>query len=166
VLHERTCFFTLFNVQTNQGGQYRVLITNAAFTALSIGAFFTLTVLPDANTNGLPDNWETAYGVTDSLEDADGDGMNNLQEYIAGTNPTNASSYLKIDQMTASGANTLQFIALSNKTYTVEFTEALGSGAWTRLADIFAHATNRTERVIDPGPCDRRYYRLVTPRQM
>ena len=46
---------------------------------------------PDADKDGLPDWWETLYGlnpnVADSHVDSDGDGRTNLEEYNAGTNP-------------------------------------------------------------------------------
>jgi hypothetical protein len=50
----------------------------------------------DTNHNGLPDGWEAIYSTPDPNGDADGDGANNLEEYRAGTNPTNALSWLRI----------------------------------------------------------------------
>ena len=44
----------------------------------------------------MPDTWEAAYSITDPNGDADGDGQSNLQEYGAGTDPTNSSSLLRI----------------------------------------------------------------------
>jgi Bacterial TSP3 repeat len=45
----------------------------------------------------LPTYWTQQYGLSkDGTIDSDGDGMNNFQEYIAGTNPTNAASVLKM----------------------------------------------------------------------
>jgi enediyne biosynthesis protein E4 len=163
VQEERTCFFTLFNIQTNQGGVYRVVITNAASPALSVGANFTITVLPDMNANGLPDAWESTYSVTNAADDADGDRVSNLQEYIAGTDPTNAFSYLKLEQVRFPGSNTLQFIAVSNKTYAVEFTEALEGNGWTRAADFAARATNRIASFNTLTTNEHRFYRVVTP---
>jgi hypothetical protein len=52
---------------------------------------------PDANGNGLPDAWEAMYGVSNPYADDDGDGRNNLEEYMANTNPTNAASSIRIE---------------------------------------------------------------------
>jgi hypothetical protein len=45
----------------------------------------------DADNDGIPDTWEIANGLKinqdDTLLDLDGDGLNNLQEYNAGSNP-------------------------------------------------------------------------------
>jgi hypothetical protein len=116
----------------------------------------------------VPDNWETAFGLdpdsgSDRDLDADGDGMFNWQEYVAGTDPTNALSYLKIDSVSLTGEASVTFGAISNRTYTVEYTDDLGPGEWSRLADVAARNVNRAETVIDPGFATNRIYRLVTP---
>jgi hypothetical protein len=41
----------------------------------------------DGNSNGLPDQWEATHSVASATEDADNDGLTNLQEYQTGTNP-------------------------------------------------------------------------------
>jgi hypothetical protein len=90
--------------------------------------------------------------------------MSNQAEYVAGTDPTNAASYLKITSITAGAGATLTFGAVSNKTYTIQYTERLGGGGvWTRLKDVFARTTNRTETVFDPNFTTNRYYRVATP---
>ncbi len=54
----------------------------------------------DTDGDGMTDGWEVQYGfqvvANDAADDSDGDGMSNIQEYIAGTNPTNSQSSLKI----------------------------------------------------------------------
>ncbi len=50
----------------------------------------------DWDADGMPDDWELAYGfaptVDDSLLDGDGDGLTNLEEYQRGTDPNNPDS--------------------------------------------------------------------------
>ena len=172
VLAEKKAFFTLNNVQTSNGGQYRVVITNAALPALSLSATCTLTVLPDADGDGLPDAWETANGLNaaaaaDALLDSDGDGQSNLAEYRSGTSPTNAASLLKLESLAhANGEATVRFNAVSNQTYTVEWCAQPGGVAWSKLADVVARPNNRTETVTDgSASAAARFYRVVTPRQ-
>jgi len=110
----------------------------------------------------LPDSWEIAYGLdpnnpNDANIDSDGDTMTNLQEYIAGTNPRNAQSYLKIDRLAVSGVATLRFVAVSNKTYSVQYKNSLAETVWQRLANVAARSTNRVEAVTDPDLVLRRY---------
>ena len=52
---------------------------------------------PDADDDGAPDWWEALYGFdpadpSDAALDADGDGLSNLAEFLAGTNPLLADS--------------------------------------------------------------------------
>jgi hypothetical protein len=54
---------------------------------------------PPTNTtsHGIPFSWLSSYGITNTsdsveTENPDGDSLNNLQEYIAGTDPTNRNS--------------------------------------------------------------------------
>jgi hypothetical protein len=56
-------------------------------------------------------------------------------------------------------------VAISNKTYTVQYRNALGDSPWNWLTDVVATATNRLETIIDTGAASGRYYRLVTPLQ-
>ncbi len=67
----------------------------------------------------LPFLWAQLYQLpTDGSVDTDGDGMNNWQEWVAGTNPTNASSVLKIlNPATESSGLTVSWESVSGKTY-------------------------------------------------
>jgi hypothetical protein len=79
----------------------------------------------DLDHNGLPDSWELAFGVSDPNADGDGDGLNNLQEYLANTNPTNTASVLKIVSMApdANGHFTLTWSAVGGTRYRVSYND-------------------------------------------
>lgn len=123
----------------------------------------------DSDSDGVPDLWELEHGldflVADGNRDPDGDGLDNLQEYTAGTDPTNGLSYLKVNQIIGGlGVTAIEFLAVSNKTYTVQWKESLTAGRWSKMADVGARNTNRMETTLDPYPQTRgRVYRLVTP---
>src|SRR5206468_1730969 len=92
VTSEPISFLTLTNIQTNQAGTYRVVIKNAANPPGLVSSNALLTVLPDSDGDGLPDEWEIAHGLnafdaTDATLDLDGDGVTGLDEYRSGTDP-------------------------------------------------------------------------------
>jgi hypothetical protein len=91
--------------------------------------------------------------------------VRNGDEYIAGTDPTNATSYLKIDALAIGNSATLRFNAASNRSYSVQYTDRLRGGTWQKLADVVAKTTAHSETVIDPGYTTNRFYRVVVPRQ-
>ena len=92
----------------------------------------------DSNGNGIADSWETIYfaGVSNvnPLADADSDGQNNRNEYLAGTNPTNAASVFKASQFTATNGFTLRWPVVSGRSYRVLTTSSLVPGIWTPAA--------------------------------
>jgi hypothetical protein len=160
----------LTNVQpADSGSRFECVVTNAANRAGSISSPASLTVLTDGDGDRLPDGWESAHGLNpfnpaDASLDLDGDGVRNRDEYAAGTDPADPSSYPKVDRIDASGSPTLQFLAISNKTYSVQFTDALGASLWLKLGDVCARPTNRLGTVADTNPASAsRFYRLVTP---
>jgi len=165
-------FFILANAHPTNGATWRVIVRNLARNIPSgENRTFNLTVLPDSDGDGLPDAWETTYPTAASgAEDTDLDGLTNLQEYRAGTDPTNALSYLRVDTIAlASESNlvSLRFLATSNKTYTIQHRNAVDGAAWNRLADVLAAPTNRVVEIIDtngPATNPQGYYRLATPR--
>ena len=131
----------------------------------------TASPLLDTDADGLPDVWESANGLNPkdasgnngASGDPDGDGRTNLQEFRAGTNPTNSSSVMRFETVTAGAQIVFSFRAASNKSYTVEFTPALGGFPWVALTNIVSHPTNRTVLIADAAVSSNRFYRLVTP---
>ena len=70
----------------------------------------------------------------------------------------------RIDEIHVGASAMPKFNAMSNKSYTVQFTPTLNSNGWTKLVDVITRATNRVETIFDPAPATNRFYRLVTPR--
>ena len=160
----------LTNVQlADSGYRFECVVTNLLNRSGVFSTSAYLTVQADGDGDRLPDDWESAYGLNpasagDATLDRDGDGVSNQDEYLAGTNPADPLSYLKIDAIRADHPTTLEFFAVSNKTYTVQFKESLSAPTWSRLADIRARSTNRVEIVTNSVPESAlRIYRLATP---
>lgn len=126
---------------------------------------------PDSDGDGIPDSWELAYGMNptnsaDASMDADGDRMSNLNEYRAGTNPTNAMSRLAASISAPTGnAVGVQFDAVSNRSYTVQFRTSFSTGAWLRLQDVPAAGSNRTVELTNGLSDPSRFFRVVTPQE-
>ncbi len=116
---------TLDAALTVAGDYYRVIITpndgktnGAPFTTASV------LVPADADGNGINDDWEVQYfghiGI-DPNADPDGDGFSNLQEFLAGTDPTNAASALRITEIDADGDDVrIAWSAVGGKNYVVQ----------------------------------------------
>jgi hypothetical protein len=170
-VNSRTDFFTFAaNTAPFTTNQYRVIVRNLANQGTLANSLAVIVTLPDNDQDGIPDSYEAAIGlntnsVADALDDLDSDGMKNLHEYQAGTDPADPSSYLKIDQSTTPGLTILQVAAVSNRTYTVQYIDALGGNSWTALASLVARATNRVEEVPDQSWTSNRFYRVVLPAQ-
>jgi subtilisin family serine protease len=69
----------------------------------------TITVIPDADADGIDDDWEAFYGVTDPAADNDGDSLTNMEEYLASSNPVDAAPIVSI----LSPSNNASFDTLS-----------------------------------------------------
>lgn len=160
-------FYTVTNVTGSN--RYDVILSNPGRALGLQSATAFVAPIPDGDHDGMPDSWESQYGFDsgdplDAAADFDGDTMTNLAEYIAGTDPTDNQSYLYVELLDASAR--LQFMAVSNKTYTLQVRESLTAGNWSVLRHLNAAATNRLLEVLDPGPgASSRFYQLITPKQ-
>jgi hypothetical protein len=123
----------------------------------------------DSDGDGLPDVWEQQNGtfpfIPDANEDPDHDGLTNWQEYLAGTHPNDPASVLRFSRIFVESGNViLQFLAISNHTYSLVYKPALELAQWLKLMDVPASATNRFVNSTNSVPGeDKRFYRLVTP---
>jgi hypothetical protein len=119
----------------------------------------------DGDGDGLADDWERANGLNpndrgDALTDNDGDGLSNLFEYLAGTNPRDELDYLSLVAERSALEVVIRFQAVPGRSYTVEFSDDLGSGSWRTLARLPANSVLSTARVADSGLGAGRFYRL------
>ena len=159
--------YTLSNPQLSNEGPYRVVITN------SLGAVTSsvVTLVIDSDLDGMPDAFELAYGLNprlagDASGDLDGDGVSNYQEYLAGTNPTNAASFLKLtsDGLAPDGSIILRFTAVSNRSYSILSKPTINAGTWLSISNILGVPADRIVIITNSVPGGgQRYYRLVTP---
>jgi hypothetical protein len=168
ILTNDTGVLVLTNVQSSH--YIRVTATNLASGPFGVaGINVPLTVLADADRDGMADQWETNYpgfstnNAGDALLDFDGDGLNNREEYIAATDPTDPGSVLRITIGLTNGG-VLQFVAQSNIAYSVEYRTNLNSATWNHLTNINGQLQTRVVPIAVPDPrMGEHYYRVVTP---
>lgn len=135
-------------VMFNAAGLYSLRLI-ADDGQLKIASDMTVTVYAT-----LFDAWAASYGLTgnDALPgaDPDGDGLSNMQEFLAGTDPTNSASALKITSIITVGSDLLLTWTTSlDKTTSLQSAVSVSSA----FNDVFT-ATNTTGSVtnyLDPG---------------
>ena len=122
----------------------KLVITNACGHFIHAGGTVSITmtnVSPnlDADGDGIPNGSDLdAFDPADAGNDPDGDGFTNLQEFQAGTNPTNSASFLGITGIVTEGNNIrITWMTGPNKTNALERTAgAAGSFATNNFAAI------------------------------
>ena len=127
----------------------------------------------DTDGDGIPDVWMTAkFGhptgsagdKSRASDDRDGDGMTNLQEFRAGTDPLNSTSVFRLATPSTAGADKLLSLSgLTGITYRIDYADDLSAAnPWHTLADQIP-GTGSTIPVTDPGAAAllQRFYRAV-----
>lgn len=123
----------------------------------------------DNDGDGMPDAWEILHGldprVADAAADTDRDGLDNLSEYRAGTDPADARSGLSLRaSVLPDGVTEIGFPAVAGHSYTVQYRDSLGEGAWQPLASFPPTPGSGALRTTDRSVADpARYYRVVSP---
>ncbi|MEC8333200.1 MAG: ubiquitin-like protein [Verrucomicrobiota bacterium] len=93
----------------------------------------------DNDSDGIPDSWETTYGLDVSssnvASDSDGDGFSDLAEYISGTSPIDRGDYFSHSGTYHDGQFALQFETKSGRTYSLKVsTDLLQWHDWTSVS--------------------------------
>jgi hypothetical protein len=120
--------------------------TTGTVSGYYLGASNTLSLLVlDANpdnfgiyaSDGIPDLWQVQYFGTNNPEgvpsvDADGTGQNNLFKYLAGLDPTNSASVLRITDIAREGNNVrVTWTSVGGHSYVLQSTKAAAIATYT-----------------------------------
>jgi len=123
--------------------------------------------LSDRDFDGMPNDWETTYGLnpdlpTDADLDTDRDGLTNLAEYLAGTDPQDPASALTLHlAMEPSAGAVVRFIAIAHRSYSVLQRDDAMLGLWRKIADVPADSSDRTAAIPLGVPADATGFLIV-----
>ena len=122
---------------------------------------------PDSEPDGMDDDWEVVYFNNlsrDGSGDFDGDGVSDLQEFLAGTDPTDANSYFRVLTVTPAGGGSKLLFWFGNpsRSYRAESKDDLNTVNWTALTGTISWSGS-TASITDPsaGSATNRFYRVV-----
>lgn len=128
--------------------------------------FLTRIQVGDSDHDGMDDDWEMTYfgNLThDGSADTDGDGLTDLQEFQAGTNPINNTSVLRCLAITSStGGTTIYWSSIPGKNYRIEYKSNIDDPTWSTLIDSIA-ASTETMSMTDTNTTfsTQRFYRVT-----
>ena len=123
----------------------------------------------DTDADLLPDTWERDYfdSITSAEPDADddGDGQNNYQEFVAGTDPKSSFSVLALAPAEGEGRTSLDFDSSRFHVYALQrSTNLCRDNLWT---DVQSHVEGEggTMSMTDTSKVSQGYYRLGVSRE-
>lgn len=143
------------------------IVQQGTNTAYASGFLEIQPAVLDYNFDGLDDVFQRTYfALFTSPEaapnaDPDNDGMNNYAEFIAGTNPTNAASVLKMLSATNSPVGaTLRWQSVNGKLYQVSSRTNIAAGSWQNIGTPVS-ASGSTAQYFDATATNGiRFYRV------
>ncbi len=125
---------------------YRARAYNAAGGSPYSNSTSANTSPDDLDCDGIPDWWTQQYfghpygqasDNSRATDDADGDGFTNLQEYLAGTDPTNSASAFRVLDIAAQDGDLLiTWEAVGGKWYVVQTATNLAGGLSNSFYDL------------------------------
>ncbi len=118
---------------------------------LDFDIFVATVSATDTDQDGLDDGWEMeTFGTLSATasDDLDGDGMSNLQEWLAGTNPKSAVSALRLKADKESGGGILHWASAFGRRYQIQVRQSLSTGEWQDISlPVTALSTNLSAKV-------------------
>jgi glycosidase len=114
----------------------------------------------DDDNDGLPDWWEALYGNRAGGADDDGDGLDNVAEYQAGTNPTNGNSTLELGLVMTGATARVSWDAVVEKNYRVQKATSLQGASWQQVYFGTALSTNEALSETASGSVTTQFYRV------
>jgi len=169
-------FVITSNVAVNTDVTFRLRVNDGRFDSDDDFVTVTLFAMMDNDGDGLS-NFEETTGFDNVLTvanpsgnitnpnaaDSDGDGANDGDEALAGTNPGNSNSVFKVVSTGSAGAGLIivDWNTVSGKTYHVQSTENIINSGWSDFMVFMA--TTSVSRIFDTNAVNvsNRYYRMT-----
>jgi hypothetical protein len=95
--------------------------------------------------------------------DPDGDGVPNWMEFLAGTDPTKASSKLTLAGVAGQGRVQLNWLTAPGRLYSVQWSGSLNGGAWNMLTNVSGNGYTTNFSDTNPNRSIRFYRLQVLP---
>jgi parallel beta-helix repeat protein len=144
-------------------------VTDSAGNTSQLSPGIAATMTSSVN-DGIPDAWRALYFGGDGTKtnsesaataDPDHDGFDNYATFLAGTNPTNAASVLKLTAFDPNvSTNVISLNSAAGTVYRVEYCDNLLANEWSILADqLVGNGTNLFLPDPSAASVSQRFYR-------